>query len=95
MYIPNHLLYKYSINTDTEFLNTLEKMFVALSLTLIMLNYLNGIIHLPFSALSFIILMDIMMKTYSWSANSIELGQTARWQKLITFGVGRIRIKKD
>ena len=45
---------------------------------------------------------DIKMKTCSWSANSIEPGQTTDvhsglalywWQRHITFGVGRIRVK--
>ena len=58
-------------------------------LTLIMPNFLNGKIHLPFLALSIIIFRDIKMKTYSWSASSIEPGQTAR---MCTFGVGRIRV---
>ena len=35
---------------------------------------------------------DIKTKPKSWSANSIEPGQTARWQRLITFGVVRIRV---
>ena len=48
-------------------------------LTLSMLNFLNGIIHLPFLALSIIILRDIKMRTWSLSANSIEHGQTAEW----------------
>ena len=47
------------------------------ALTLIMPNYLNGIIHLTFLALSVIILRNIKMKTWSWPANSIEPGQTA------------------
>ena len=47
---------------------------------------------------------NIKMKTWCWSANSIESGQTAwtcwlawlytGWQRLITFGVGRIRVNK-
>ena len=70
-------------------------------LTLFMPNFLNGIIHLQFLALSIIILRDIKMETCSWSASSIESGQTARmcrlaWLytggRLITFGVGRIRV---
>ena len=39
------------------------------NLTLIMPNFLNGIIHLPFLALSIIIFRDIKMKTWSWSAS--------------------------
>ena len=41
-------------------------------------NYLNGINHLPFSGLSNYHFRDVKMKTLSWSANSIEPGQTAR-----------------
>ena len=49
-------------------------------LTIIMPNFLNGIIHLKVSCmhLSIIIFRDIKMKTWSWSANSIEPGQIAR-----------------
>ena len=37
---------------------------------------------------------DIKTKTQSWSANSIEPGLALNcWQRLITFGVGRIRVK--
>ena len=63
-------------------------------LTLTMPNYLIGIIHLQFMALSIIIFRDIKMKSSSWSENSIECCQTARtwWQRLITFGVGRVRV---
>ena len=53
-------------------------------LTLTMPNFLNGIISLPFLALSIIIFRDIKMKTYKalyW------------WQRLITFDVGRIRVR--
>ena len=38
----------------------------------------NGIIHLPFLELSIIILSDIKVRIWSWSANSIEPGQTAQ-----------------
>ena len=52
---------------------------------------------------SIIIFRDIKLKTWSWSANSIEPGQTAKicrlaWLytggklRLMTFGVGRIRV---
>ena len=40
-------------------------------ITLTMPNFINGIIHLPFLALSIIIFRDIKMRTLSWSANSI------------------------
>ena len=59
-------------------------------------NFLNGIICLPFLELSVIIFRDIKMRTWSWSANSIETGETAwicrlTWfQRLITFGSSRI-----
>ena len=36
-------------------------------LTLTMPNFLNGIIHLPFLALSIIIFRDIKMKTWTWT----------------------------
>ena len=60
------------------------------------LNFLNGIIHLTFIEQSIIIFRDIKVITWSWSANSIEPSQTALywWQRLITFGFGRIRVKK-
>ena len=60
------------------------------------------IIYLPFLELSIISLRDIKMRTWSWLANSIEPCQTARmyrlawlywWQRLITFGSSRIRVK--
>ena len=46
------------------------------TLTLNLLNFLNGIIQLPFLDLSIIIFRDIKMITWSWSANSIQPGQT-------------------
>ena len=65
-------------------------------------DFLNGIIHFTFLAFSIIIFRDIKMKTYSWPANSIEPGQDVQasmtlywWQRLITFGVGRIRVKRN
>ena len=39
--------------------------------------FLNGILHLQLLELSIIIFRDNKMKTLSWSANSIEPGQTA------------------
>ena len=69
---------------------------VFLYLTLTMPNFLNGITHLPFLALSIISFRDIKMKTWSWSANSIELRLALYWwQRLITFCVGRITVKCD
>ena len=77
-------------------------------LTFFLLNFSNGIIHLPFLDLSFIIFRDIKIKTWLWSANSIESGQTSRmcrmtwfyivlhwWQRLITFGSIMLRGKSD
>ena len=49
-------------------------------LTLTLLNFLNGIIQLPFLELSIIIFKDIKMRTWSWPANSTEPGQTAGLQ---------------
>ena len=52
--------------------------------TVIITWVLNGIIHLTFLVLSIIILRDIEMRTWSWSANSIEPDQAGltlyRWQ---------------
>ena len=47
-----------------------------------LLNFLNGIIHLPFFELNIIIVRDIKFWTWSWSANSIEPGQTAQMYRL-------------
>ena len=47
-------------------------------LTLTIPNFLNGKIHLTFLELSNIILGRLRWKLGSWSANSIESGQTAR-----------------
>ena len=74
------------------------------ALTFYLLNFLNVIIHLPFLKLSSILFRSIKMKTWNWSANSTDPGQTVHmavqvdltlywWQKLITFGFGRIRVK--
>ena len=52
------------------------------SLTLNLLNFLNGIIHLPFLDLSIIIFKDTKMRSWSWSTNSIEHGQNARMCRL-------------
>ena len=62
--------------------------------TLNLPNFIIGINHLPFMALSIIFFRDIKMKL---KANSIEPGQTARmalywWQRLITFGVSRVKV---
>ena len=42
------------------------------------MNFLNGIIHLPFLNLSIIIFRDFKMKTWSWSVNSIQPSQIAQ-----------------
>ena len=47
-------------------------------LTLNLLNFFNGINHLPFLVLSIIIFRDVKIKTSSWSDNSIKPHQTAR-----------------
>ena len=52
------------------------------TLTLTMPNFLNGIIRLPILELSIIIFRGIKMRTWSWWANSIELGKTARMYRL-------------
>ena len=48
------------------------------SLTLNRLNFINGIIHRPFLEMSITIFRGIKMRTWSWSANSIEPDQTAQ-----------------
>ena len=53
-------------------------------LTLNLLNFLNWIIHLPFLELYIIMLRDIKTKTWSWSANSVEPGQTV-WMCRLTW----------
>ena len=71
-----------------------------------MLNFINGIIRLPFLELSIFIFMDIKMRTWSWSNNcklSIEPQSHCTnlkadlalywWQSLITSGSSRIRVK--
>ena len=55
--------------------------------------FLNGIIRLPFLELYIVIFRDVNMKTRRWSAKSIESGLALYWwQRLITFGVCRIRV---
>ena len=68
-------------------------------LTLNLLTFLNGIIHLPsiFGTVNYYF-RDVKMKTWSWLTNSIEPGQTARdcmlaWLYSGTFGSSRIRVK--
>ena len=46
------------------------------TLTLNLLNFLNGIIHLPVLEMSIINFRNIKMRTWSWTANSIEPCQT-------------------
>ena len=71
-------------------------------LTLTMLNFLNEIILLTFLALSIISFRDIKIKTWRWSQQyrtwsdcmDVHAGLALYcWQRLITFGVGRIRVK--
>ena len=74
------------------------------TLTLSLLNSLNGIIYLPFLKLSIISFRDIKMRTWSLPANRIEPGLSDCtdiqaglvlywWQRLITFDSSRIRLK--
>ena len=61
------------------------------------MNFLNGIIHLPFLEFSIIILGISRLEHERWSANSIEpVVQTDLvlywWQNVITFGSSRIRV---
>ena len=59
------------------------------NLTLKLLIFWKGIICLPFLELSIIIFRDISIRTWSWSANSIDPGQAGLalyWlQRLITY----------
>ena len=76
-------------------------------LTLTMPNFLNEISVPTFLALSIISFRYIKMKTWRWSSNSragpdctdVQAGLALYWwQRLITFGVSRIRVnwwKKD
>ena len=64
--IMKHCVYKYSLYKKE---NSIKLSFLNL------LNFLNGIIHLPFLELSIIIFRDIKMRTWKWSANSIEPGR--------------------
>ena len=63
-------------------------------LTLTMPNFWNEIIHLTFLALSIIILEISRLKTWSWSeCTDVQAGLALYcWQRLITFGSGRIRV---
>ena len=58
-------------------------------LTINLLNFLNEIIQFPFLELTIIIFRDIKMRSWSWSANSIEPGQTARMFRLAWIYTGR------
>ena len=91
--LQTHLFLETQFITVTAYQNT----DVSLS-TLNLLYFLNGIIHLQFFDLSIISFRHIKMRTWNWSANSIEPGQTARmrfrvalywWQRLITFDSNR------
>ena len=59
-----------------------------ISLTFNLLNFVNGIIHLSFLGLSIIIFRDIKMRTWSWSADSIEPSQIARTCRLAWLYIG-------
>ena len=61
-------------------------------LTLNLLNFLNGLVHFPFLELSIVIFRNIKMRTWIWSANSIEPGQTAQMCRSITFSSSKIRV---
>ena len=70
-------------------------------LTLFLMNFLNGVIHVPYLELSIIILRDIKVRTWklvsqqyrAWSdCMDLQAGLALYWQRLITFGSGRIRV---
>ena len=61
---------------------SIQRKSVSFSLSLNLLNCLNGIIHLPFLVQSIIIFRYIKVCTWSWTANSIEPGHTARMCRL-------------
>ena len=52
------------------------------TLTLTLLNFLNGIIYLSFLEQSIFIFKGIKMRTWSWTANSIEPDQTTQMCRL-------------
>ena len=52
--------------------------FICNQLPLNLQNFLNRIFHLPFLELSIVIFRDNNVRTGSWSADSIEPGQTAQ-----------------
>ena len=72
-------------------------------LTLNLMNFLNGIIHLPFLELSVIIIWDIKNRTWkmvsqqyrAWSnCTDVQAGLALYWwQRLITFGSSKRRVK--
>ena len=78
-------------------------------LSLNLLNFLNGLVLLPFLELPFIHFCDIKMRIKCCPAYSIEPGQTERicstdvkadlalywWQRLIIFSSSRIRVKQQ
>ena len=84
--------YNYNINYNDKIVNCPRKLFSFLySLTLYLLYFLNGIIHLSFLVLPIIIFRDIKIRSWSLSANSVEPGYTG-WPGKDTFGSNRIRL---
>ena len=67
-----------------------EYVFLFLYLIPTLLNFLNEHVHLLFLELSIINFRDIKLKIWSWSANSIEVGQAglALYNVLVTIGKG-------
>ena len=56
-----------------HYINTAWNLIVLHSLYLYLLNFSNGIIHVPFLKLSIIIFKDIKVRTSSWPASNISL----------------------
>ena len=102
----DHMLYFWQLNLSLMILRDLKYLLnsykcmsiihhLYVHLTLNLLNFLNVLVYFTFSELSINILHDIKMRTWNWSANSIEPGQTAQmhrlaWQRFVTFSPGSI-----
>ena len=77
----NIIHYKYCVCTSpwcasSILITNIRFLEVICMLTLNLLNFLNGLFHLPVLELSITVFGYIKMRIWSWSANSIELGQT-------------------
>ena len=101
--LHNLLLYKSMAQSKLSFIK-LENIFFLISFSInpYHVEFLNGIIHLTFLALSVIILRDIKMKVVQPTVQSlVRLHRCAGWPKSILvaganhFGVGRIRVKTN